>query len=79
MRSLLLLAPLACLLLAQARDDAKLEGEDAAADLYPGGLAEDRGVRATWTGRAGELGCGHPSTCPRVTPIDYFLSWGPDS
>lgn len=33
MRSLLLLAPLACLLLAQARDDAKLEGEDAAADL----------------------------------------------
>lgn len=33
MRSLLLLAPLAWLLLAKAKDDAKLEGEDAAAEL----------------------------------------------
>lgn len=33
MRSLLLLAPLAWLLLAQAKDDAKLEGEDVATEL----------------------------------------------
>jgi hypothetical protein len=82
MRSLLLLAPLAWLLLVQAKDDAKLEGEDAAAELCLAVcLAEDRGVQATWAGRggAGELGCGHLSTCPRVTPVDHFLSWGRDS
>lgn len=81
MQSLLLLAPLAWFLLAQAKDDGKLEGEGAAADLsVPGRVAEeDRGVQATWAGRAGELGCGHLSTCPRVTPIDHFLSWSRDS
>lgn len=79
MRPLLLLAPLAWLLLAQAKDDAKLEGEGAVWGAVAGSLAEDPRVQATWGRRAGELGCGLLSTCPRVTPTDHFLSWSHDS
>lgn len=53
MRPLLLLAPLAWLLLAHAKDDAKLEGEGAVWGAVPGSLAEDPSVQATWGRRAG--------------------------
>lgn len=79
MRSLLLLASLAWLLLAQAKDDAKLEGEGAVAELCQAVSPRTRVSRRPGLEGRGELGLGHLSTCPRVTPIDHFLSWGRDS